>query len=128
MKQRSFNIRSLMIAIASYGIALTIIRWCSVWSPQHVLLFSLGPLCGVYFHRLVGGNGIVGGAVGGIAAGLVFVVGDYFSRVLSGGSAAGMNYGGLLLILALLEGLGGAFLGIVCWLGDRAFVALSARK
>ena len=39
-----------------------------------------------------------------------------------------MNYGGLLLILALLEGLGGAFLGIVCWLGDRAFVALSARK
>jgi hypothetical protein len=88
----------------------------------------LGPLCGVYVHRHRGGNGIVGGAVGGLATGFVFVVGDYFSRVLSGGSSAGMNYGGLLLILALLEGLGGAVLGIVCWLGDRAFVAVSARK
>ena len=77
MKQRSFNIRSLMIAIASYGIALTVIRWLSVRSPHHVLLFSLGPLCGVGLHRLRGGNGIVGGAVGGIAAGFVFVAGHF---------------------------------------------------
>jgi hypothetical protein len=128
MKQGSFRIRSLMIAIASYGIALTVIRWCGVRSPQHAMLFSLGPLCGVYLHKHRGGNGIVGGAIGGIAVAFVFVVGDYFGRVLSGGSVAGMNYGGLLSVLALLECFGGAFLGVVCRLGDRAFVALSVRK
>ncbi len=73
MKQRSFKIRSLMIAIASYGIALTVIRWCGVRSPQRALRFSLGPLCGVYLHRHRGGNGIVGGAIGGIAVAVVDV-------------------------------------------------------
>ena len=128
MKKNVFNISSLMVAIALCGIALTMVRWSSVNSPHHALLFSLGPLCGVYLHRLRGGNGIVGGAVGGIAAGLAFVVGDYFSRVLSGGSSAEMNYVRLLLILAVLEWLGGAFLGIACRLGDRTFAALSARR
>jgi hypothetical protein len=117
-----------MVAIASCGIALTMVRWCSVNSPQHALLFSLGPLCGIYLHRLRGGNGIGGGTIGGIASGFVFDTGAYFERTFCGGPSVRMNYAGLLAVVTLLDGLAGLFLGVVCCLGDRASVTVSARK
>jgi hypothetical protein len=85
MKQTACNTRSLMVAIAACGIGLAMVRWCNVNSRHHALLFGLGPLCDVYLHRVGGGNGIAGGAMAGIASGVIFVGGAYLGQVLPSG-------------------------------------------
>ena len=50
VKQNVCNISSPMVAIALSGIALAMVRWCSVNTANHAVLFSLGPLCGVYLQ------------------------------------------------------------------------------
>jgi hypothetical protein len=93
------------------------------------MLFSAGPLAGIYLHRARGGNGIIGGLVAGVATACLFVAVTYVDRAwLHRGASLWINYAGLLVVVTLLEGCAGLLLGVFCWLGDRAIGAKFFRR